>query len=158
MTMGGKVFCDTNIVLRTFHDSLTGYEAISSAVRQLVEDDWELWISRQVLREYLVQITHPKTLHQPFSADEAIAQVELLYNFFSIADETEEVTGQLTQLIHSYSVQGKQIHDANVVATLLTYDLVHLFTLNLADMKRYLPEIIIFTLDGSGNLATITTA
>ncbi len=86
MTMAGRLFCDTNIVLRTFHDSISGYEAVYNAITRLIDENWEVWISRQVLREYLVQVTHPHTLHQPLSSEEAIGQIELLYQFFNIAD------------------------------------------------------------------------
>ena len=58
-TMVAKVFIDTNIILRAFHDSFAEYPRARTLFDRLLAENTELWISRQVIREYLVQATHP---------------------------------------------------------------------------------------------------
>jgi predicted nucleic acid-binding protein len=44
-------------------------------------------------------------------------------------------------LRHHNGVKGKQIHDANVVATMLANDVTRLATFNRADFQRFEDEI-----------------
>ncbi len=41
------------------------------------------------------------------------------------------------QLVDRYDVRGRQVHDARLVAVMLTYDITHLLTLNAADFYRF---------------------
>jgi predicted nucleic acid-binding protein len=54
-----------------------------------------------------------------------------------LADETKAVTDKLTELIREHPTGGKQIHDANIVTTMLTHDIRMLFTLNQDDFRRF---------------------
>ena len=56
---------------------------------------------------------------------------------FQIADETAAVTEQLRRLITEVPVGGKQVHDANIVATMLAYDIPALLTHNTRDFERF---------------------
>lgn len=40
---------------------------------------------------------------------------------------------------------GKQVHDANLVATMHAYGIDHLLTLNAADFRRFEPRIALLT-------------
>lgn len=137
MTMGGKVFLDTNIVLRAFHDDFAEHARVQALFDRLIAEDTQFFISRQVIREYLVQATHPRTFVEPLSPESLIRHVQQIKRICSVLDETERVTGQLMQLIKDYPTRGKQVHDANIVATMLAYELDTLLTLNVADFKRF---------------------
>lgn len=58
-------------------------------------------------------------------------------SIFSVANETEEVTKNLLKLISIYTICGKRIHDANIVATMITYSITNLLTLNREDFKNF---------------------
>ncbi len=58
---------------------------------------------------------------------------------FEIADEDAAVTAILPDLLKSRTIQGKQIHDANIVATMRRYGIPSLLTHNTANFTRYLP-------------------
>ena len=47
------------------------------------------------------------------------------------------MTAQLLHLLSSVQVAGKQVHDANIVATMLTYGVPKLLTNNTADFARF---------------------
>jgi predicted nucleic acid-binding protein len=56
---------------------------------------------------------------------------------FSLLDETEAAVNQLQYLVHQYKVRGKQIHDANIVAVMLTHGVHRIVTFNRGDFDRY---------------------
>jgi predicted nucleic acid-binding protein len=101
----------------------------------------ELWISRQIIREYLVAISHPGNFSKPASSDQAAAQVEALIENFRVADETAAVTSRLLALLREIPAGGKQIHDANIVATMLAYHIPTLITHNVRDFARYREKV-----------------
>ena len=56
----------------------------------------------------------------------------------------------LADFLRTISLSGKQIHDANIVATMLTYNIpILLTTNNIADFKRFSHLITILPLDAS---------
>lgn len=54
-----------------------------------------------------------------------------------MADDTAAVTEQLLKLMSDFKIGGKQIHDANIVATMLAYDVPYLLTHNVKDFERF---------------------
>jgi len=67
--------------------------------------------------------------------------LKTLLTLFRIADETSATTQTLLLLLNDYPVSGKQIHDANIVAAMLTNGIDTLLTLNAADFNRYSNKI-----------------
>jgi hypothetical protein len=57
------------------------------------------------------------------------------------------VTARLLQLMEQIPIRGKQVHDANVVATMLAYDVHNLLTHNTADFARYRDLIAVLPLE-----------
>jgi predicted nucleic acid-binding protein len=105
-----------------------------------------LCISRQVLREFLAITTRPGAV-APTPDPAALAN--LVHRFeavFHIADEDATVTNLLVDLVMSHSIRGKQIHDANIVATMKRYGIGALLTHNTADFARYIRHIRILPL------------
>lgn len=56
---------------------------------------------------------------------------------FQIAEDNFEITTTLVKMIEQTSTAGKQVHDANIVATMLETDISTILTHNLADFKRF---------------------
>ena len=54
-----------------------------------------------------------------------------------MANENRETTEKLFDLLTRYPTQGKLVHDANIVATMLVNGVYRLVTLNTSDFKRY---------------------
>ena len=95
----------------------------------------ELWISRQVLREYAVVMSRSGIIEKPLTSAEIVSDLTKWGTICVVADETEEVTGFLKKLIQTYNIKGKRIHDANIVATMMVNTIAFLFTLNVDDFK-----------------------
>jgi len=106
--------------------------------------------SRQVLREFLASTTRPGAVVPPPPLDALFQAVRQFEAEFEIADEDAAVTAVLLDLLKSRTVQGKQIHDANIVATMRRYGIPSLLTHNTADFMRYVPDVSILSLICSG--------
>lgn len=111
------------------------------------QSEQPLWISRQVLREFIAARTRPQTFAQPSTPEMVIERVWYLENRFQVADDTTAVTRQLIKLLEDFKIGGKQVHDANIVATMLTYDIPCLLTHNIKDFERFRDVIKIKGID-----------
>ena len=96
-----------------------------------------LRISRQVIREYLSVVTRPQTWPVAITREEALADVSRLIGIFEILEDGPHVTDSLLVLFREVPVGGRQIHDANIVATMLAHGERKLLTFNGADFRRY---------------------
>jgi predicted nucleic acid-binding protein len=137
VTTGVKAFVDTNILLRAFNANLSLHIEASALVFGMFDSGVELWINRQVIREFLVQSTHPQTFSPQRPISQVLEQLQLIRNSIRVADETEEVTTRLLELLRDYPTRGKQVHDANIVATMLVNGVDTLLTMNVADFRRF---------------------
>lgn len=132
-----RAFIDTNVLLRAFNRQTLLHEEARLLIKSQIDAGLELWISRQVIREYLVQMTHPRSSPQPDGLTIATEHLETMQQSFRIADETAEVTAQLLDLLKTYPTGGKQVHDANIVATMLVNGVDTLLTMNVDDFRRF---------------------
>jgi predicted nucleic acid-binding protein len=64
-----------------------------------------------------------------------------------VADENERVMKNLFNLLENVKIGGKQVHDANIVATMQAANIAHLVTLNLADFARFESYITLLTVE-----------
>ncbi|MDU9048693.1 MAG: hypothetical protein Q3M30_07560 [Candidatus Electrothrix sp. Rat3] len=80
------------------------------------------------------------------SRDLVIKAIRHFEEDFTVFDDTPGVTEQLLELAEAVSVSGKQIHDANIVATMLVNDVHSLLTHNISDFKRFSPYIEVIPL------------
>ena len=134
--MPDKVFLDTNILVYLANEDSSFHLRVVNKVKELAKRS-ELWVSRQVLREYAVVMTRSGGVEKPLSPRKVVADVERWEGIFQTADETEEVTKFLRELIVSYNIKGKRIHDANIIATMMVNLIETLFTLNKEDFKIF---------------------
>jgi len=136
-TMASKAFVDTNVLLRATHADADMHIQAARLLKQARRNYHELWVSRQVIREYLVNTLRPGILSIPLSASEAAVRVSRLRVLFSVADDTDDVTTQLLSLLQRFPGGGKQVHDTNIIATMLVNKIDTLVTADIEDMKRF---------------------
>lgn len=67
----------------------------------------------------------------------ALGHVAALQEVFEILEDGPRVTVVLTRLCREVAVAGRQIHDANIVATMLAHGERRLLTFNASDFRRY---------------------
>lgn len=141
MATNAKVFIDTNVLLRANIASAPFHNEALEIINQLWDSETDLWISRQVLREYLSTVSRPQIFMQPLSSVQLVQRIADFQTLFHVADETAATTAELLNLLREFPVGGKQIHDANIVATMLVHDIDTLVTQNIEDFKRFSGKI-----------------
>ena len=131
------VFIDTNILVFATILQAPFHQQARSRLHSLRQTNTTLWISPQVIREYLAVITRPQTFSQPLSAADAARDARGLMRRFRLAEVDAGVTLSLLQLLNTIQIGGKQVHDANIVATMQTHGIGQLLTHNVSDFARY---------------------
>lgn len=96
-----------------------------------------LHVTPQVLREYLVVLTRGTIFELQFTNADVLAVVDILLKTLKVVDETAQVAARLRELLQRYPVHGKRIHDANIVATMLTHGITRLATYNREDFTVF---------------------
>lgn len=146
MTGGRQVFVDTNVLVYATVNVSPFYHDARQALNQVAAQGDSLWISRQVLREFLAVITRPMVFGVNIPWSVALSSVQSFEKQFHVADETSATTAQLVNLLQTIHTHSKQIHDANIVATMRVHNVSHLLTHNVADFNRYARYITIIPL------------
>ena len=140
------IFIDTNILVYANVIETPFHEQALAAVNAAHHAGRTIWISRQIIREYLVTLTRPQTFDNLPKAT-VFEQVNQFRNRFEVADDMPNVTEQLIKLLGNFKIGGKQVHDANIVATMLAYDIPCLLTHNIKDFQRFEEIIRIESID-----------
>lgn len=135
------MFVDTNVLINARFLEAPDHEAARAGLESAFNDSEPLRISRQVLREYLAVVTRPQTWQVAIGRDDALDDVGRFAAAFDVLEEGPVVTDWLVSLCRQIPVGGNQIHDANIVATMLAYGERRLLTFNVADFRRYVDHI-----------------
>ena len=93
--------------------------------------------SPQVLREYLAAVTRPQATAPALPMATAVADVRHFRAIFDVAGEGADVLARLLELLAASRGAGRQVHDANIVATMLEQGIRRLLTFNAADFRRF---------------------
>ena len=96
-----------------------------------------LWISRQVLREYLAAATRPQPSGLVLPMSQAISDVRRFQSGLNVLEDGADVFEHLLRLLAVHPGAGKQVHDANLVAVMLTHGIDQLCTFNVTDFRRF---------------------
>ncbi len=137
MTNAESLFIDTNILVYANVATAPLHDQALHAIAEAHQAGRSLWISRQVLREFVVVRTRPQTFANPLSPQLVTERARYLAKHFQVADDNSAVTDQLIKLMGDFQIGGKQVHDTNIVATMLAYGIPSLLTHNIKDFERF---------------------
>jgi predicted nucleic acid-binding protein len=135
------MFVDTNILVYASVIGSPHRDVASRALQLHSRRAARLRVSRQILREYLAVVTRPQLFMNPMTMVEALADVERFAAAFEILEDGPEVGALLVELCRGVAVAGRQVHDANIVATMLAHGETRLLTANRSDFQRFEPRI-----------------
>ncbi len=143
--MTGRLFVDTNILITALVRQMPRHQEAVSLLARLEMSNVEVWISRQVIREFLSSLSRPQAFSNPLPTSALLPAAEELESQFLVAEDNRSVTTQLYHLLDAIPCGGKQLHDANIVATMLTHDISRLLTYNVEDFRRFGQFIEVYT-------------
>ena len=141
-----SIFLDSNVLVYANVAEAPLHAVSLAKIKYYHESGWEIWISPQVIREFLVVRTRPQNFSGDCSIETLIERVEYFRRTFRMALDTPATLDKLTRLLTEIKIGGKQIHDANIVASMMTYGVKNLLTHNVSDFNRYASLITVVPL------------
>lgn len=134
---------DTNVLLRS-SDPNSPLQALADAsVTQLLERSAQLYITSQNIIEFWVVATRPATVNGlGWTVEQTRTEIEQILSQFPQLEETPQIFPHWFNLVTSYQLQGKRVHDARLVAVMLAHGVTHLLTFNPDDF-RSINEIVV---------------
>lgn len=137
LTGAESCFIDTNILVYASDANSPWYRKSNQALKNAINGGVPLFISPQVLREYLSVATRSVTHEKTIPWDKINKNHLRFQRAFKVLPEDIATAQKLGELVQKYHVSGKQVHDANIVATILVHGIQSILTHNVDDFKRY---------------------
>lgn len=133
-----RVMLDTNVLLAATDEGRTEHRDALMIINEWAADDVTLCTSGQVLREYLAVATRPAERNGlGLKPADAVSNVRAIRERTVFLAEDTRAADRLLQLLSDVDCGGKQVHDANVVATVLAHGVGMVVTMNVADFARF---------------------
>lgn len=127
---------DTNVLVHSSVTASPHHGKARDALARLATEG-PIAISRQILREFLSVTTRPQSWARAATLAEATHNTDGFIRRFAVLEDGPAVWGELMALARAFSFSGKQVHDANIVATMLAHGETRLLTFNGADFRRF---------------------
>ena len=137
--MAGEIlFVDTNVLLTATDTSGPRHGEATALLNKSAESGIHFVVSGQVLREYLVVATRPMDVNGfGLRTRDALDNVREFLRCVHLCDENEATARTLRDFALRYDLQGKRLHDANIVATMVTHGIRTLVTQNADDFACF---------------------
>jgi predicted nucleic acid-binding protein len=127
---------DTNVLIHSAA-SASPYNRSARAALARLRAEGSVAVTRQVLREYLAASTRPQSWSRALTLEEAASDLGAFIRRFTVLEDGPAVWDELMKLSRSFAFGGKQVHDANIVATMLAHGERRLLTFNEGDFRRF---------------------
>lgn len=136
------VFIDSGILLRALHRKDPFYADVRAAILRLLGQRAPIFTGLQQFAEFWNVSTRPPGERGGFdlSVEETARRLRRIERGVRVLTETPVTPEIWKTLVEKYSVKGVQVHDARMIALMLTHSLSDLLTLNKADFERYESE------------------
>ncbi len=133
-----RVLLDTNVLARSARVTDPDHSVAAGAIAHLRASGNELVIVPQSLYEFWVVSTRPASQNGwGLSVAEAVTEVSDFRRLFPLLADTPAVFDEWYRLVVSYSVIGKQGHDARFVAAMLVHGVTYILTFNVGHFQRF---------------------
>jgi predicted nucleic acid-binding protein len=133
---------DTGILLRLVDVTDQQHQIVRESVGELGRRQESLYVTTQNVAEFCNVATRPVASNG--IGMESAAAISLFQRdiepITAVLIENDAVYTQFIRLVSKYSVAGKQVHDARLIAMMLAWQVDSVLTLNDRDFRRYEPE------------------
>jgi predicted nucleic acid-binding protein len=133
------VFADTGILIRLLDPTDPLHATVEGAVRALRARGDELVTAPQNIAEFWNVCTRPATARGGlgFDISETDRRLGVIERTITLLGEHPAAYRLWRSLVVTHAVQGRQVHDARLVALMQAHGVTHILTLNDADFARY---------------------
>ncbi len=129
---------DTNVLLRFSRQDDPSYQIVQNAVHKLELEGHELRTTSQNFAEFWNVST--RTIDQngfgntTSETDQFLQELELV---FPLLPDSPKAYPKWRRLVVDYEVSGVKVHDARLVAAMISHEVTHILTFNTEDFTRY---------------------
>lgn len=146
MTEDKFCFLDTNILIYASDSHSPWHQPAKEKIKKMLSEGFRLFISPQILREYVSVASRSTGAEKPTPWDMILKNYESFQKNFTLLGENRDTVNELSQLLSRIPAAGKQVHDANIVATMLAHHIHCLLTNNTGDFSRHSQLITVISL------------
>jgi predicted nucleic acid-binding protein len=133
-----SVLVDTNIWLRRVQPNHPLHKPAVECVGRLLDADEALCFTPQNIAEFWNVMTRPVTSNGlGFSTSQTSAEVAKIEAIFTLLSDTPAIYVEWKRLVSKHNVQGVQVHDSWLVASMNVHGVERLLTFNSADFARF---------------------
>lgn len=133
-----QVLVDTNVLLRSAKTDDEHHAVAADALRQLRISGEQLFVSAQLIYEYLSVATRSTQENGlGLTVSRSLRDTDDIQGLFTLVLDTPDTLSNLRSLVDRYQVVGKRIHDAHLVATMLSHGISHILTFNHRDFVGF---------------------
>lgn len=138
------VLTDSNILLRYSDPAHSQYQEAKEAIKEVGRRGDILCIVPQNLVEFRAVATRPVSVNGlGMSQEQVKASIQQFRQFYVLFEETPAIFAEWERLVETYGAEGKQNHDARIVAAMNVYGIAAILTFNADDFVRY-PDLTIY--------------
>jgi predicted nucleic acid-binding protein len=138
MPGGDACLLDSNILLRISKSDDPQHAAISHALHTLVGQGVQLCYTSQTLGEFWNASTRPLDKNGfGLSVAETDRLARVIERDFEFLPDSRDVHDRWRSLLVAHNIQGVQVHDARLAATMYVHGIGQLLTINIRDFRRF---------------------
>jgi len=138
MPGGDACLLDSNILLRISKSDDPQHAAISHALRALVGQAARLCYTSQTIGEFWNASTRPLDKNGfGLSVAETDRLARVIERDFEFLPDSREVHERWRFLLVAHNIQGVQVHDARLAASMYVHGVGQLLTINVRDFRRF---------------------
>jgi len=138
MPTGAACLLDSNILLRISKSNDPQHAAISQALHALVGQGVRLCYTSQTLGEFWNASTRPLDKNGfGLSIVETDRLARVIERDFELLPDSREVHDRWRSLLVAHNIQGVQVHDARLAASMYVHGVGQLLTINVRDFRRF---------------------
>ncbi len=131
------VFVNANVLIYAALSNSAFHQIARQRLTTFVESGKSLCISNQIIREYLSAMSRTLLNARQYDATRLANDVYMMQRQYDVLEETIGTRQNLLNLLGRFTTGGKQVHDANIIATMQHYGITQLLTNNIDDFKRF---------------------
>jgi predicted nucleic acid-binding protein len=133
-----RVLIDTNVLLRMIEPGHVSHKVAVDAQIALKLAGHQPCIVDQNLVEFRAVVTRPPASNGVgMTQQQANFEIRSLMSLYELLSDTPAVFAQWAQLVNRYISEGKQNHDARIVAAMIVHEVPRILTFNDGDFRRY---------------------
>jgi len=139
------ILTDTNILLRSADPAHTMHREATDSVDKLRRRGEQPCLVAQNLIEFRAVATRQANVNGlGMNQTEANGEIARLQSLYPVFPDVPAMFLEWQRLVSAYVSEGKQNHDARIVAAMIVHGIGAILTFNKADFVRY-SEITVFT-------------